>query len=164
MEDRDIKSLSRVDIEDLRAGRGWGLALPAELNGVPGPAHLLELRDQIPLSDEQVLSIQEIFAAMQAEAQAAGERFIAAEAAIEAGFRAGDLTPEALHALIETSAHARANLRFIHLARHLETPPILSAEQIARYQELRGYGAVDPCATVPEGHDPTMWRRHNHCR
>jgi hypothetical protein len=163
MEGRDIKSLSAEDIEDLRAGRGWGLALAAELNGVPGPAHLLESREEIGLSPEQVSAIEDIFAAMQAEAQAAGEHLIAAEAGIEAGFRAGDLTPEALRDLIDTAADARAELRFIHLSRHLETPPLLTADQIARYNDLRGYGAADPCATVPEGHDPTMWRRHNNC-
>jgi len=163
METREIKSLSSEDIEDLRAGRGWGLALAAELNGVPGPAHLLELREEIGLSPEQVSAIEAIFAAMQAEAQAAGERLIAAEAAIEAGFRAGDLTPEALRDLIDTAAAARAELRFIHLSRHLETPPLLTADQISRYNDLRGYGAPDPCAAVPEGHNPAMWRRHNNC-
>ena len=163
MEGREIKSLSAQDIEDLRAGRGWGLALAAELNGVPGPAHLLELKDRIGLSPEQVTAIEAIFAAMQAEANAAGERLIAAEAAIEAAFRNGDLSSEALRDLIDTAAAARAALRFIHLSRHLETPPLLTAGQIARYNELRGYGAADPCANVPEGHDPAMWRRHNNC-
>ena len=43
-ESRRIKSLSEQDIAELRAGRGWGLAKAAELNGMPGPAHLLELR------------------------------------------------------------------------------------------------------------------------
>lgn len=163
LEAREIKSLSDDDIADLRRGAGWGLALAAELNGVPGPAHLLELKDRIGLSAEQVTAIESIFAAMQAEAQAAGERFIAAEAAIEAAFRNGGLTPDELRALIDASAAARAELRFIHLSRHLETPPLLTAEQIARYNDLRGYGAADPCASVPEGHDPAMWRRHNNC-
>jgi hypothetical protein len=163
MEGRDIKSLSAADIEDLRAGRGWGLALAAELNGVPGPAHLLELREEIGLSPEQVTAIEAIFAAMQAEAQEAGERLIAAEAGIEAGFRAGDLTLEALRDLIDTAADTRAELRFIHLSRHLETPPLLTADQIARYNDLRGYGVPEPCDAVPEGHDPVMWRRHNGC-
>ncbi|GGB55946.1 hypothetical protein GCM10011316_30050 [Roseibium aquae] len=163
MEGREIKSLSPGDIEDLRAGRGWGLALAAELNGVPGPAHLLELKDRIGLSPGQGTAIEAIFAAMQTEAQAAGERLIAAEAAIEAAFRTGDLTPERLRTLIDTAADARAELRFIHLSRHLETPPLLTADQIARYNDLRGYGAADPCTTVPEGHNPAMWRRHNNC-
>jgi hypothetical protein len=41
---RDIKSLSAEDIAELRRGGGWGFAKSAELNGMPGPAHLLELK------------------------------------------------------------------------------------------------------------------------
>jgi hypothetical protein len=37
-EGRPIKSLSDQQIGDLRAGRGMGLALAAELNGYPGPS------------------------------------------------------------------------------------------------------------------------------
>lgn len=163
METREIKTLSEQDIADLRRGAGWGLALAAELNGVPGPAHLLELKNEIALSADQVSAIEAIFAAMQAEAQSAGERFIAAEAAIEEAFREGDLRPDILRALIDTAEAARAELRYVHLSRHLETPPLLTAEQIALYNDLRGYGATDPCDAVPAGHDPAMWHRHNGC-
>jgi hypothetical protein len=45
----------------------------------------------------------------------------------------------------------------------LETPPLLTADQIVRYNDLRGYDAADPCDAVPEGHDAAMWRRHNGC-
>lgn len=162
-EAREIKTLSDDDLDDLRRGAGWGLALSAELNGVPGPAHLLELKDQIGLSADQVSTIEGIFAEMQSEAQEAGLRFIEAEAAIEAAFRAGNLEQEQLRALIAASAAARAELRYIHLVRHLETPPLLSPEQIAQYNALRGYGESDPCSAVPEGHNPEMWRRHNNC-
>jgi hypothetical protein len=85
MERREIKSLSDADIADLRRGAGWGLALSAELNGMPGPAHVLELKDRLGLSPAQIASIEAIFLAMQTEARAAGESFIAAEAAIESG-------------------------------------------------------------------------------
>ena len=44
-------------IAELRHGGGWGLAKAAELNGMPGPAHLLELRDEIPITREQVSAI-----------------------------------------------------------------------------------------------------------
>ncbi len=162
-ETREIKALSESDLDELRRGGGWGLALAAELNGVPGPAHLLELKDRIGLSAAQVEAIEAIFARMQADARAAGARLIAAEAAIEAAFRAGDLGPEELRALIDRAAAARADLRHVHLLRHLETPPLLSADQIARYNALRGYGVGGPCDMVPEGHDPAMWRKHNNC-
>lgn len=161
-ETRAIKSLSDTDLAELRRGGGWGLALAAELNGVPGPAHLLELRDEIGLSPDQVAAIEAIFAAMQADAIAAGERLIAAEEAIEAAFRAGGLDDATLRGLIDEAAAARAALRFVHLSRHLSTPPLLTPAQIARYKALRGYGS-DPCDAVPAGHDPAMWRRHNNC-
>ena len=41
--ERPMKALSAEQIADLRAGRGMGLALAAELNGFPGPVHALEL-------------------------------------------------------------------------------------------------------------------------
>lgn len=50
MQARQIKSLSDQQIADLKAGRGMGLALAAELNGYPGPSHLLELSEQLGLS------------------------------------------------------------------------------------------------------------------
>jgi Spy/CpxP family protein refolding chaperone len=162
LETREIKSLSEEDLDELRRGGGWGLALPAELNGMPGPAHLLELRDEIGLSAEQVRQIEDIHAGMKEEAQEAGLRFIEAERAIDAAFREGTLDASRLRALVDAAESARAELRFIHLSRHLSTPPLLTEDQIARYNQLRGY-AADPCAAVPEGHDAEMWRRHNNC-
>ena len=44
---RAIKSLSEKDIADLQAGQGMGLAKAAELNGYPGPAHVLEHADAL---------------------------------------------------------------------------------------------------------------------
>lgn len=162
LETRAIKSLSESDLEELRRGGGWGLALAAELNGNPGPAHLLELREEIPLSADQVAAIEAIFNQMQTEAVTAGVRLIEAEEAIEAAFRAGDLDDARLRSLIADAEAARTELRFIHLSRHLSTPPLLRSDQIAQYNTLRGYG-TDPCANVPEGHNSEMWRRHNNC-
>ncbi|MBN9498385.1 MAG: hypothetical protein J0H39_16655 [Alphaproteobacteria bacterium] len=162
LQTREIKSLSAEDIAELRRGGGWGLALPAELNAVPGPAHLLELREPLGLTADQIARIEAIFARMQAEAKTAGERFIRAEADIEAAFRAGGVPADRLRALIDTAGAARNELRFVHLSRHSETVPLLTSAQIERYKALRGY-AADPCANIPPGHDAAMWRRHNAC-
>ncbi|MBO9424167.1 hypothetical protein J7444_05515 [Labrenzia sp. R4_1] len=161
-EAREIKSLSDQDIAELRRGGGWGLALPAELNGLPGPAHLLELQEELALSSGQVAAITELFEEMRVEAIAAGERFISAEAAVSAAFEDAEVSQEELARLLDTAAEARAALRLVHLSRHLSTPALLSDEQVRRYSILRGY-SDDPCAKVPEGHDPIMWRRHNGC-
>ncbi|MFP4125672.1 MAG: hypothetical protein ACLFU0_03385 [Alphaproteobacteria bacterium] len=162
-EARAIKSLSPDDIDELRRGGGWGLAKAAELNGVPGPAHLLELKDAIPLDPEQVARLEAIFDEMRTAAIAEGERLIAAEAALEAAFRDGTITEQTLRDLLAAIEASRSALRYIHLRTHLLTPELLSEAQIARYNALRGYAAA-PCAAVPAGHDPAMWRRHQGCR
>ena len=52
---RSIKSLSQQDVADYMAGKGMGCAKAAELNGYPGPAHVLELADQLALTPSQTL-------------------------------------------------------------------------------------------------------------
>ena len=163
MQERAIKSLSDADIKELRRGGGWGLALPAELNGMPGPAHLLELKDQIPLSQDQIEKIQALFDDMRNAAIPAGERLIAAEAALEAAFSEGAVEDTSLRRMLAEAESARTELRFIHLSQHYKTVPFLAPQQIERYNVLRGY-ADDPCAKVPEGHNPEMYRRHMGCK
>ncbi len=161
-ETREITSLSEQDIVALREGSGWGLALPAELNGFPGPAHVLELSEELGLSETQKQRVRAVFDAMRVDAMAKGGAVIDTEHALDEGFRSGRLDAIQLRRLIRDAEAARAELRFVHLSRHLMTLDILDAEQVAEYAVLRGY-ASDPCASVPEGHDATMWRRHNGC-
>jgi len=160
---RAIKSLSPGDIKELKRGGGWGLAKAAELNGVPGPVHLLELKDKVGLTSGQVTRLESLFGEMQTKAIEAGARLIEAEARLEAAFRARTIDDAALRKLLEEIEGIRSHLRFIHLSAHLATPAVLSEDQIDRYNSLRGYGRDDPCGTVPEGHDPVMWRKHNGC-
>lgn len=163
-EARIIKSLSPKDIEELRSGGGWGLAKAAELNGVPGPLHLLEMQDEIPLTDSQVDAIESLYRQMKAEAIDQGLKLIALERELEMQFQSREITDSILLSLLGEIADARRNLRYIHLATHLRTPDILSEEQIEKYNRLRGYAAnSDPCANVPEGHNATLWRWHNGC-
>lgn len=137
---REVTSLSDTDLVALRAGQGWGLALPAELNGIPGPLHVLELAEKLELSPEQKSSVTNIFDRMRGEAIAAGAAYIAAEAALDEAFRSGSLDRAALAEKLAASAAARARLREAHLAAHLETAPLLNPHQRHVYQFERGYG------------------------
>jgi Spy/CpxP family protein refolding chaperone len=160
---RTVTSFSEEDLAELRRGGGWGLAKPAELNGWPGPAHLLELARELDLSAEQQARIRELFEAMQRQAVAAGARLIEAEAALDAAFRERRVTRDRLESLLAEAEAARRALRFVHLAAHLEMPALLTPAQIARYEVLRGYRG-DVCAGgPPAGHDPALWRRHTGC-
>jgi len=162
-ETRQIKSLSEADIAELERGGGWGLAKAAELNGVPGPAHLLELKDEIPLTTEQVAAITTLFEKMRTRATEQGATLIELERQLDVHFRMRTITDDDLVSLLQRIGAARAELRYIHLATHLETPQILTEEQIDRYNALRGYAVSDPCDAVPAGHNAAMWRKHNGC-
>ncbi len=160
---RAVTAFSEEELAELRRGGGMGLAKPAELNGYPGPAHVLELARELELDDQQEAAVRAVFDAMQRRAIVAGERLIAAEAALDAAFRERTVTIERLRALLAEAEAARAELRLVHLAAHLETRSLLRPAQIARYDTLRGY-RVDPCAGgPPSGHDPELWRRHTGC-
>lgn len=137
---RGIASLSSSDIDDLLAGRGWGFALPAELNGYPGPTHVLEAADALELTDAQRSAVEAIFEKMNAAARALGADYVAAEAALDAAFAEQTIDPERLVALTAEAARIEAALRATHLAAHLEVTPLLSRHQIVTYNRLRGYG------------------------
>ena len=139
MEQRDIKALSEQEIADLRAGHGMGLALAAELNGYPGPLHVLELADQLNLTVEQRQRVQRLYDAMKEEAVAAGEKLIASERELDRGFAAHNMTVAHLSMLMVKIGERQGAVRAAHLKYHLATTDILSPEQIQRYAELRGY-------------------------
>ena len=139
MQARSIKALSEQQIEDLRSGRGMGLALAAELNGYPGPSHLLELAHKIGLSDVQLNSVRGMFESMKKEAIPIGERLIEQEAALDKLFAEHAITPQKLSAATAEIGATQAQLRAAHLNYHLMTVAMLEPSQIQKYAVLRGY-------------------------
>lgn len=141
LEARPIKALSDKDVDDLRNGRGMGLALPAELNGYPGPSHVVELSADLRLSDAQRARMGELFAAMKAETIPLGERLLVGEQDLDALFASKIVTPATLEAASSAIAKTQGALRAAHLRYHLLTVAELTSEQVRRYRELRGYAA-----------------------
>jgi hypothetical protein len=139
LQTRSIKALSDQQIADLRAGRGMGLALAAELNGYPGPSHLLELADKLGLSDAQRNSARNMFEAMKSETIPIGERLIAQEAALDRLFADHVITPEKLSIATAEIGATQAELRAAHLKYHLSTVAMLQPSQIQQYSVMRGY-------------------------
>ncbi len=135
----DPKGLSPAQIESLRAARGMGLSLPAELNGKPGPLHVLELADKLGLSAEQIEAMDGLVVAMKTEAVAVGERIIAAEGELDALFAAAEPDRAAVAAKVDDIARLNGALRLVHLNTHLAAAKVLSAGQKGRYMELRHY-------------------------
>lgn len=146
---RGIKALSDQQLADLRAGRGMGLALPAELNGYPGPSHTLELAEPLGLSADQRSATAAALAAMKEETIAIGEEVIAAEAPLDRLFASRTVTPESLDAAVMRTATAQGRLRAAHLRYHLQMATILTPEQVAAYTRLRGYATGPDKPTKP---------------
>ncbi|UPK35329.1 Spy/CpxP family protein refolding chaperone [Bradyrhizobium sp. 186] len=140
MERRDVKALSEQQINHLRAGRGMGLSLPAELNGHPGPAHVLELADALRLSGDQRAKAKEFLEAMKAETISVGEQIIAEETALDRLFAEKHATRAGVDAAAFRIASAQGELRAAHLHYHLAMSELLTPEQIMQYVALRGYG------------------------
>lgn len=140
MQGRDIKALSDQQVADLANGRGMGLALAAELNGFPGPSHVLELADKLKLSPDQRAGVKALFDSMKAEALPLGSKLIEQERDLDSKFATRTITPETLTASTASIAATQGALREAHLKYHLSTAAILTHDQIQHYAGLRGYG------------------------
>jgi hypothetical protein len=138
-ESREIKALSDQEVADYLSGKGMGFAKAAELNGYPGPAHVLELAEQLALSPVQKTETEAIFRRMQGRASAAGKRLVAEERRLDELFASKAISPTLLHQTIETIASLQSQIREIHLQAHLEQTEVLSEIQATRYWHLRGY-------------------------
>lgn len=156
MESRPIKALSPEQVDGYLAGHGMGLALAAELNHHPGPKHVLELADELALDDDQRRATREVFDEMSAEARALGAEIVATERRLDERFAGGGLAEEELADELDRISDLQGRLRLAHLRAHLRMVEILRADQVKRYDQLRGYGAAGSGERV---HDPS---RHGH--
>jgi hypothetical protein len=150
--DREIRALAPEEIAALLAGEGMGFALAAELNGVPGPLHVLELREELELAPEQEARITRIFQEMRARTAELGSRVVELERTLDLRFRHRHVDAGTVAELTGAIAALRGEIRAIHLVAHLETDPVLSDAQRTRYQELRGYGASGPSGAAAGDH------------
>lgn len=134
-----VRSLTPEEIVQIERGEGTGFALPAELNGVPGPRHVLDLADELDLSADQMTRVQAVYDEMRAAVIPAGHRYLDALQALEEDFRAGALTEAELQAGVAEVKRLEGELAVAHLTAHLKTAKLLTPDQIAAYNRLRGY-------------------------
>ncbi len=124
----------------LREGRGMGMARAAETNGYPGPKHVLELAEELALSDEQIARTNEIHNRVREQAPEMGRQIIEAEQRLEALFAEDRVTADKMSALLQEIGELRVRLRALHLNAHLDQAEVLSQEQIDQYMTLRHSG------------------------
>jgi hypothetical protein len=152
-EKREIKSFSEDDLDQLRNGKGWGLAKAAELNGLPGPIHLLEMKQEIDLTQAQVSRIEELYLNMKNKAIPLGLELIALEKELDRAFADGTINDETLKEILGKIGRTLTQLRYVHLAAHLKTPAVLTTKQKVLYNKLRGYTSGNSQGGMMKDHD-----------
>jgi Spy/CpxP family protein refolding chaperone len=136
---RAIKSLSDEEVQQYLSGAGMGYAKAAELNQYPGPMHALELAEPLELTPEQRRRTEALMQAHKNEARALGRKVVDAERALDALFRSARVSEAELAARVRAVAAAQGEYRLSHLETHRRMKALLTPEQVAGYDRLRGY-------------------------
>ena len=137
-QNREIKALSETEITGYLEGRGMGFAKAAELNGYPGPAHVLELADGLVLTPKQRARAQALKDSMK-NAASLGARLVDTERRLDTLFVRGEATDQGITWLVEKIGQLQAEIRLVHLRAHLLMRDVLTADQISKYKQARGY-------------------------
>ena len=138
-ETREIKALSSEEVNSYLSGDGMGFAKAAELNHYPGPKHVLQLADQLQLSDEQRRRTQAIFEEMNSKAVNFGKQLVDKEQLLDSRFVAANISDAELGQLVTEISVLQGKIRAVHLQAHLAERAALTADQLMRYDALRGY-------------------------
>jgi Spy/CpxP family protein refolding chaperone len=137
---REIKALSAQEISDYLSGKGMGLATAAELNGYPGPAHVLELAAQLDLTLDQKTKTEVLFKKMQARAIPLGKELVEEERALDRLFASRAVNSQSLAQALARIGRLQGQVRQVHLDAHVEQTALLTPAQVEKYNRLRGYG------------------------
>ena len=160
-EERAIKALSEQEVSGLLAGNGAGLAKAAELNGYPGPAHVLELADALHLDTARLDATQQLMAAHRRRAGELGAELVASEQALDALFAEKRADAALIGSATQRVGALQAKVRVEHLTTHLTQTALSSTAQLRRYGELRGYTQA-PSDALPTGSNPPAAEHHRH--
>lgn len=104
---------------------------------------MLDLQSELALGSDTVAKTQQLFDEMQAEAKPLGAQVVELEKALGDLFSGHSVDETALPERVDALAGLMGQLRVIHLRAHIRTAALLTPSQIERYQQLRGYAAVD---------------------
>ena len=141
-ESREIKALSPQEISDYLSGRGMGLAKAAELNGYPGPAHVLELAVQLEITSEQRPRPKRCLKKCRL-GNPLGKELVQEERALDRLFASRAVSSESLEKALTRIGRLQGQVRQVHLDAHIEQTALLTPAQGEKYNRLRGYGMTE---------------------
>jgi Spy/CpxP family protein refolding chaperone len=125
------------DRDALENSSGSGMASYADANKYPGPLHVLEMSDQLELTDEQLKHIEAIYDDMKEKARAKGDIIIRKEEELSRMFSSATAHEESVLQTAREIGTLRGELRAVHLLAHLQAADVLSESQRLLYHHLR---------------------------
>ena len=129
-------------VTGLLDGQGSAHVQMAERNGYPAPAQVLALARELQLTPAQLEATRALQAQLQVQLRSLGGELLAAEARLEALFRAGMVDSVQLQAHLEAISRFETRLRQAHLATHLAQARVLDDLQRQRYGQLRDVRSI----------------------
>jgi hypothetical protein len=133
-----IKALSDSQISGYLEGNGMGVAKVAELNGYPGPDHVLELATQLGLNAHQRGTAERLKRSMKKAARL-GYWLVRDERRLDSLFAEGQADDEKITPLVQRIGSLEAEIRLVHLRAHIEMRRALTSDQIKKYEQERGH-------------------------
>ncbi len=109
----------------------------AEKAGWPGPRHVLAAARHLRLSRQQYAALQDICDTVQKRTRAMEAALADARADLRGALDSHRLTPGQLRHLVDRMHAIEADIQYLHLWAHTQTPRILSPRQIQAYHRLK---------------------------
>ena len=105
---------------------------------------MLQLANELGLSDAQRKGTDALYANMRQRALSIGRQIVEAERTLDRAFANGAIEPATLRSQVTAIATLQGELRAVHLEAHLAQRSLLTPEQIAQYDVIRGYRRSAP--------------------
>lgn len=128
------------DKDVLLNAEGAGQAKYAEMNGYPGPKHVLDLGAKLGITEDQRRAVQALYEDMAKRAKELGKQIVRIEEELNAAFADGLISEKAVRDDCEEIGRLRGKLRAVHLTAHLKCKSVLTEKQNALYRQLRSGG------------------------
>ena len=138
-EKREIKAISEDEMKNYLEGNGMGFAKVAELNGFPGPKHILENESALDLTASQRENVQKSFQKMKSEAVSLGKIIVEKERELDRLFAQDKINDKVLKNKTREISELQGDLRNAHLQAHLQMKKLISSDQVEKYNKIRGY-------------------------
>jgi hypothetical protein len=135
-----LPALSEAQVAGYLDGKAMWHVSVAELNHYPSPRRVVELTEALELTEEQRRASTELYEETRREAIRLGTELVALEQKLNRIFAWNQATADNIAEILLAIGTLQTQLRLTHLEASVHQKPLLTAEQIRRYDELQGRG------------------------